>query len=1185
MSYLNKDFLSYSFLKKLEKESITKEKKDKIEENLLYFFDILEDIPKEMSEEKYQKIIYKDTIDGILFDNTKYTNGIIEIYNNINEKLIVLEFKKKITSLDRRFENYQDLKVINYGKENKFKFAVLTDGTIWRIYKLNTANYFENFIEINIESFIKTREIDFSISLLENFINQENLIINKETQKSDLDIFLENSDLEINKIEKELKSKMEDILSGIGLGFKEAIGKENFTSEESKELYNDSITVLYRTLFIIYAEAKNLLPIEEEEYKLLSFNKMIEDVEFEVENNNTSLWEKMERLFSYIDKGYIGRDITIEAYNGGLFNNKNRQYLGKYSISNKNWIKVLKKIAFYEKGSKLIERIEFKDLSTRSFGTLYEGILDYNMFIASEDLLKRKEGSKIIYTPLSRTSAKKTDIIIKKGEIYLSEDAFERKDTGAYYTPEPIVEYITSNTVDLKIDEILNKNEKFLLEIKELKEKINIEYDPFLKETLQEELYSKIIFYIEKNILTIPVLDNAMGSGHFLVNATYHIASKIYSFIHKYIDFEVLVEEEKIYEFSYWLRKVVTHNIYGIDINNLAVQLGKLSLWLISASKDKPLSFLDHHLKCGNSLLGTTRKEIDETLGDNIDITKSNNRTLFDITIDNLMSNIDLKLKKFKEMTENTAQEIHDKEKFYYEEIQNELENIKIKWNIYLSMQMENKNGIVKKEEYDKIVNLKIDKIQNEFSKFNFWQEIAKKNQVFHWELEFPDVFINNKKGFEIIIGNPPYLKERGNKKTFENIFLSSFGRKYRNGKMDYWYYFLHKAITLLDGENSFISYITPRYWIESTGSSILINHIKEELNVKSIVDIGKLKVFDSVVGLHMIAIYKKSMDKDFITEYKQISNTLKDINEEENTENLQIKYINSKNLFTSQNTISFNSNEKLNLKSNKLLGECYNVSQGVVQNPDKINDKLAKKFNFVKGAGVFVLNEEELMKLDLTSQEFKFVKKFYEENQIENYILNDSRNKYLIYLTKENCEDISEYKNLEKHLEKYRIIMEERRETKNKSNKFFHLHWPRKKEIFENPKIILPQMFSTVKACYVEKEGYFGMASNIIYNNDESYSLKYLLGILNSKLGNYWFNENGKKRGIGVDIGVSKLKEFPLVFNEDSLEIEKLVDKILILKKENKDTVYLEKEIDNLIYKIYGLNDKEKDIIENYNV
>ena len=286
MSYLNSDFFSYSFLSKLEKEMITKEKKSSIENNLFYFFDILKDIPKNrsISEKKYQEIIYKDAINEVLFENTRYINEIIEIYNNLNEKIMVLEFKKNVFPLNNKFEKYQDLKIINYGKENKFKFAILTDGIIWRIYKLNVANYVETFIEINIENFIKNREIDFSISLLENFINQENLIVTEITQKSKLDILCENSDLEIKKIEKELKSKMEDILSGIGLGFKEAIGKDEFSFEESKELYSDSIIVLYRTLFIIYAESKKLLPIDEEEYKNISFNKIIEDLEFEVEN-------------------------------------------------------------------------------------------------------------------------------------------------------------------------------------------------------------------------------------------------------------------------------------------------------------------------------------------------------------------------------------------------------------------------------------------------------------------------------------------------------------------------------------------------------------------------------------------------------------------------------------------------------------------------------------------------------------------------------------------------------------------------------------------------------------------------------------------------------------------------------------------------------------------------------------
>lgn len=838
MSYLNSDFFSYSFLSKLEKEMITKEKKSSIENNLFYFFDILKDIPKNrsMSEKKYQEIIYKDAINEVLFENTRYINEIIEIYNNLNEKIMVLEFKKNVFPLNNKFEKYQDLKIINYGKENKFKFAILTDGIIWRIYKLNVANYVETFIEINIENFIKNREIDFSISLLENFINQENLIAAEITQKSKLDILCENSDLEIKKIEKELKSKMEDILSGIGLGFKEAIGKDEFSFEESKELYSDSIIVLYRTLFIIYAESKKLLPIDEEEYKTISFNKIIEDLEFEVENNEFTVWEKMENLFSYIDKGYIGKNITIEAYNGGLFNNSDKKYLGNYSISNKNWIKVLKKIAFYEKGNKLLEKIEFKDLTTRSFGTLYEGILDYNMFIASEDMVKKidKKGTKVSYIPLSKTTAKKTDIIIKKGEVYLSEDAFERKDTGAYYTPEPIVEYITSNTIDMKLDEILNKNKILKQELDELKKRINQEYDSFLKEALQEELYNKIISYIRTKVLTISVLDNAMGSGHFLVNAAYHIATKIYSFIHEYINFTISELEDETYDFSYWLKKVVTHNIYGVDINNLAVQLGKLSLWLISASKDKPLSFLDHHLKCGNSLLGVTRKEIDETLGDNIDIKKSNNRTLFDITIDNLMLNLDIKFRKFEKMPENTAQEIHNKERFYYEEIQKELEKLRIKWNIYLAMQLENKNGRVKKEEYDKIVNLEVEEIELAYPQFNSWKEIAKKNKFFHWELEFPEIFMKVQKGFDCIIGNPPYGAkiDQSIKKYFLNTFNSSKKLKddlgETKGSLDSFGLFIDKSLIFLKKDSKF-GYIVPLALTASDSMSSLHKLLKDK--------------------------------------------------------------------------------------------------------------------------------------------------------------------------------------------------------------------------------------------------------------------------------------------------------------------------------------------------------------------
>lgn len=1166
MSYLNNDFLSYSFLKKLEKESIKKEKKDKIEKSLLYFFDVLEEIPKEMSEEKYQNIIYEDTIDGVLFDNTKYINGIIEIYNNINEKLIALEFKKKITSLDRKFENYQDLKVINYGKENKFKFAVLTDGTIWRIYKLNTANYFESFIEINIESFIKTREIDFSISLLENFINQENLIINKETQKSDLDIFLENSDLEINKIEKELKSKMEDILSGIGLGFKEAIGKENFTSKESKELYNDSITVLYRTLFIIYAEAKNLLPIEEEEYKLLSFNKMIEDVEFEVENNNTNLWEKMERLFSYIDKGYTGKDITIEAYNGGLFNNKNRQYLGKYFISNKNWIKVLKKIAFYEKGNKLVEKIEFKDLSTRSFGTLYEGILDYNMFIASEDMVKRidKKGTKISYIPLSNTTAKKTDIIIKKGEIYLSEDAFERKDTGAYYTPEIIVEYITSNTIDTKLNEILNKNRELIKELDELKEKINQEYESFLKEALQEELYEKIIFYIKNKVLKISILDNAMGSGHFLVNAAYHIASKIYSFIHKYIDYKVL-EEEKTYEFSYWLRKVVTHNIYGVDINNLAVQLGKLSLWLISASKDKPLSFLDHHLKCGNSLLGTTRKEIDNTLGDNLDITKSNNRTLFDITIDNLMANVDLKLKEFEKMSENTANEIHNKEKFYYEEIQKELKDIKIKWDIYLSMQMNLKDGIVKKEEYDKIVNFNLENIKNNFSSFDNWIKLAKDNSFFHWELEFPEIFMNEKKGFDCIIGNPPYGAN-----IDENIrdFYKLKYKKVHLRTIDTFNYYIENTIKILK-ENEKLNFIVPNNLLYQNEYVKTREFLIKENKIENIINLGD-KVFEANVPTCIFSLFKMKTSENYIYKYLDLRefNLLTFDFYKNLKENFIYDLINTPSFTFGINKLDFDIMKKVNEKSILIDDIAEEVASGISTGGDKIfriSNEQSKNLNIENDVLKNVLIGREINKYKINYQNYK-----------------------LIYTTKKTEE--GNIPNTLEYLKSYEEVLSKKRETRQGKIPYWNLHWPRYAELFEGEKIILRQTSDKIIATY-DNKNFYVLNSVLIIKLDKNinYDYKILLAILNSKLNNFIYQNLTQEKGRNFAEVKPKNVRKLMIPKLENINIEKreelkyLVE--LILNEEIKLSEEIENKINNLIYSIYNLDKKEIEYIENYGI
>lgn len=1085
MSYINNNFLSNTFLKNWEEKKIAKEAEKRIDD-LLYPFDILKEISKEnreyLSEEQLKNWVYENVIQAFGYLETENLNGIIKIYNKNKEKMIALDFKKEVFPLTMEFGKYQDLKVIDYAKKNKFKLAILTDGCIWRIYKLDAANYFETYIQIDISNFLKTEEKDFSIQLLESFINYENLNSSKENSKSNLEIIFEESENTIKKIEKELKGKMEDILSGIGLGFKEASGKEYFNEEDSKNLYNDSIVVLYRTLFIIYAEAKNILPVNNPEYYSISISKMITDIENELENNEKDLWEKIEKLFSWIDKGYEGIDLKVEAYNGGLFNNNNKHYLGKFAITNRHWIKVLKKLGYYEKKEQLLEKIDFADLSTRSFGTLYEGILDYNMFIASEDLIKRSKDSKVTYIPISKVTPKKTDVIIKTGEIYLSEDALERKETGAYYTPEPIVEYIVNNTVDVKLDEVLKEIQE---EIAKQKEEIEFEYNSSLKSALQEKFFEDIINKIREKVLKISILDNAMGSGHFLVNAAYHIAAKVFNFLHENIKFETL-EDKEIGKYNYWIRMAVTHNIYGVDINKLAVQLGKLSLWLISATKDRPLSFIDHHLKYGNSLVGTSRESIDNTLGDNIG--KNQNRRLFDITINNLMSYVDAQFKTLEKMPEETADQIHEKEKFYYEDIEGHLKAIKTKWDIYLAMQINDKKGIVKKEIYDQIVNTNLETLEESYPNFKDWIEQAKENQFFHWELEFPEVFSGNNKGFDCVIGNPPYIdSETMVKKNSKIRNILSLLYNTTKGNWDIYVPFIEKSYYLLK-QKGIVGYITPNKWLSIEYGKALRKLIAK--NIYEICDYSNSLVF-STAGVYTCVFFISKFNIDLL---KII------LNESENIQ--KIKYF-EKDLDKIEKNIGFYIS-----KESKILEKITGESLG----------------NITQVSSAFTTSEA------------------YELKNIIKNRKNEDKNFYKFINTG----------TIDKYMSLYGLIpttyLKDNYELPIIPVEDFKKNFEKRYKKFNNNKIIITGM-RNFECYYDEKNEYVAGKSTVVINNFKNIVPEYILAILNSDLIEFYIKESFKTSGMGGGISftpkiVSEIK-IKLISLEKQQEIAKDIKRL----------------------------------------
>ena len=478
-----------------------------------------------------------------------------------------------------------------------------------------------------------------------------------------------------------------------------------------------------------------------------------------------------------------------------------------------------------------------------------------------------------------------------------------------------------------------------------------------------------------------------------------------------------------------------------------------------------------------------------------------------------------------------------------------------------------------------------------EWSKLAEIKKLRGKHQkpFFIWKLEFSDVF-RQKGGFDVMIGNPPYLKERGNKEVFEPVNDSKLGLEWHQGKMDYWFYFLHLSIDLTNLK-SLVSFITPRYWINSTGATKLISRVQNTLCIKEVLDIGKLKVFDDVVGHHMVAFYGKDHNSPH-TLHKKCFNDLSDITSRKSTNNLQVSQLKYEEIFEGKE-INFNTKIKIKACDIVELGNICDISQGVVEGTDKVGKKHIEN-NLTQedlGTGIFLLTEQELLQLKLDVSEMTYIRSYIDSHSVRKYHI-DNKIKHLIYLNKYNCPNIQKLPNIRNHLSKFRSIMEGRRETIKGSNLWFHLHWPRKESYFTKSKIVFKGMFDRPGFSIDTTGLFFGMSMISISKPNEDYGicLESILAILNSKFAEYWFNTYGKKRGIGVDIGVAKLKSFPIKkpTPQQNEKLKILVDQIYQITTKNNyscknapgELVDLESQIDELVFELYDLSEDERNLV-----
>lgn len=748
----------------------------------------------------------------------------------------------------------------------------------------------------------------------------------------------------------------------------------------------------------------------------------------------------------------------------------------------------------------------------------------------------------------------------------------ERRSKGAFYTPREIVHYMCqeslinylSNEIKIPIEDI-DIFIKYGEIIKDVDINVNKEENYKMPQTIINNLEK-----IDRALENVTIADPAVGSGAFPLGMLNEIV-KARSIIVEYMtkDLNEWKKEDFIRENKrdlYNLKKnAMKKSIFAVDIEPSAVDITKLRLWLsLVVDSDvktvNTLPNLDYNIMVGNSLVDEYKgiKLFDEELLKDKPkrrIEHKSSQIRYEFGKDNNLVGIGI---------EQEQEILEDIQNLQYELFEEKITKRKIQ----IKDEIENKEW--------ELIEYKLLK-DNKKEEFKKLEKTKKENRkpYFLWKMNFSKVF-KKKGGFDIVIGNPPYVKEMNNRKVFEIVNKSSMGKKYHDGKMDFWYYFLHKAIEI-KSTTGVINYITPSYWINSKGAYKLIKRISETLNFLNVVDIGKLKVFDTVVGYHMIAMYKdkkKCISDKFI--YKKLQNNLNDINKNFDTDNINIKVLNNDNVINENFNICFeNSDIDFSVYSN--IGEFYDISQGVVEAIDKISNNVIRKYpddNIEVGQGVFVLSKKELDTLMLNKKEKIIIKKYLNGSDVKRYKIYPNT-KYLIYSNKEYklyIEKDKDFVNIKKHLDKYKKYI-------TSSNGPYGLHRPRKIKFFENKKLIFKSMFKKPEIALDNNGYYVGMSCSTIISKNLEFSLEALLGVLNSNLALYWFYTNGKKRGIGVDIGVQKLREFP-IFDYDKIKIDKLERAVVeVMKYYEKEDVYnekLEDYINKLVYNLYKLSAKD---------
>jgi hypothetical protein len=564
-----------------------------------------------------------------------------------------------------------------------------------------------------------------------------------------------------------------------------------------KDYYQHLLRLIYRLLFLLVIEERDLVYAPKADrakrriymdfYSLQRLRRMAEK-RYLADKRKHDAWLGLQATFRLFQANGPGHKLGIAPLAGDLFGPNALGPLEQCKLGNDVLLSALRSLGLYQHpATKQVIRVNYAALNVEEFGSVYEGLLEYE-------------------PRFTEHSATNIEFDFKEGD--------ERSNTGSHYTPDDLVQPLIKHSLDHLIAERLREPERFITNAQ------NSSAAP-VPSTHRVDLPK----LQERALLGLRVADIACGSGHILLAAARRIATEL-------AVVRTGEDQPSPAAFREANRDVIRHCIYGVDLNPLAVELCKVALWLEAHVPGEPLNFLDHRIKCGNAIVGyATKAEVDKGVpdeafaklpGDEPEVAKTyrdaNKReraqrtqlqTVENPEVEQHLQQVLAELRAVDSLPEHTPAEVEAKKQRFQRAMDrhayqlNQLAAIPIA-QFYTPKTTAHKEHLITDAGF-RGYWVQGKPLQGQATAYAW--ATAERKRFFHWFIEFPEVMAQG--GFDCILGNPPYLGNRAITGTYGHEFGEYVQWEFAPvGLSDLVVYFLRRIHALLNN-GGFTAFIT----------------------------------------------------------------------------------------------------------------------------------------------------------------------------------------------------------------------------------------------------------------------------------------------------------------------------------------------------------------------------------------